>query len=91
MAIGDKNIRYLNLDRIEAQENSASKFMKWGYGLIIFFSFGILGCLLNKLRIRDNPIPPENLPVYVLLLIPSAIPILISKKKTEEIKAARRY
>ena len=29
MAIGDRNIRYLNLDRIEAQENSASKFMKW--------------------------------------------------------------
>jgi len=30
MAIGDKSIGYLNLDRIEAQENSASKFMKWG-------------------------------------------------------------
>lgn len=30
MAIGDKSIKYLNLDRIEAQENSASKFMKWG-------------------------------------------------------------
>ncbi len=30
MAIGDKSIRYLNFDRIEAQENSASKFMKWG-------------------------------------------------------------
>lgn len=50
-----------------------------------------MGCLLNKLRIRDNPIPPENLPVCVLLLIPSAIPILISKKKLSEIKAARRY
>lgn len=50
-----------------------------------------MGCLLNKLQIRDNPIPPENLPVYVLLLIPSAIPILISKKKTGEIKATRRY
>lgn len=50
-----------------------------------------MGCLLNKLRICDNPIPPENLPVYVLLLIPSAIPILISKKKLSEIKATRRY
>ncbi len=30
MAIGDKSIRYLNLDRIETQENSASKFMKRG-------------------------------------------------------------
>ena len=86
MATGDDYIRYLNLDRIEKETNTARKLMKFGYILVGLFFIGILGCMF---KLAD--VPKQNLPVYCILIVPSVIPILIAKAKEKDIKAARRY
>ena len=47
MATGDDYIRYLNLDRIEKETNTARKLMKFGYILVGLFFIGILGCIFK--------------------------------------------
>lgn len=89
MATGNSYIRYLNLNRIEAQEKSAKKFMIFGCILAVFFGFAIFACFFRLGS--EEPIPMSYLPGYVLFFFISGIPIFISIKKSNQIKAARRY
>ena len=89
MATGNSSIRYLNLDRIAAQEKSAKRLMIFGCILATFFGFAIFACFF-KLG-SEEPIPKSYLPGYVLFFFISLIPILISRKKSNQIKAASRY
>lgn len=76
---------YLNVKKMNLIEKSAKTQLIIGCVLVAFFLFGVVGGILDSSEgLR------EGLPVYVVCIIPSALPIIFSiKKKTMCSRAVR--